>query len=112
MQEAALVILGLLALVALSFTPGPWALAGGVLGTSLALVLGTAAGFVYHLRLHQALAAELPKRWWWNPTAYHDQLDDESRARVMPWFYGGAFGFLGCIFGLAWVVAGLVRAAV
>lgn len=98
-------------LVVLAIVPGPWAILGGLGLTGTALLVGLGAGAMYHLALHGALRSDLPAGWIWNPTAHHGRLDAEAAARVMPWFYAGAAGFLGCIAGAALLVSGLLKSA-
>ncbi len=81
---------------------GGWMIAGG-LAFSLPVAL------LYHWRLYRALAprGELPRRWYWSPTAYHDKLRPEERARVLGGFYLGAAGW-----GVTVIGCGLVALAV
>lgn len=77
-----------LVLWALPPLPGVWIAAAVTISS---LVGGALAGLVYHLRLRAAVP-ELPRGWWWNPTAHHRRLDAGGRRRVMPWFVTGAAG--------------------
>ncbi len=76
------------------------------------LLLSTAAGLVYHLRLRTALvrAGRLPPRWWWSPTRFHGRLEAAARETFMRWFVAGGISFGVCVLGLVFVVIAAVKA--
>ena len=77
---------------------------------ALGLIVGVAAGVVYHAALFRALSplGILRPGWWWRPTSLHVHLPPALRRRVMPWFYVGAAGFLVALAGCAVVLAAIV----
>lgn len=79
----------------------------GVGAIGLGLAVGVPAGVVYHLKLHRALSVGrvAARRWWWNPTGYHDRVPDRERQSMMRWFRAGAAGFLVAIAGCVLVLA-------
>jgi hypothetical protein len=64
--------------------------------TLLGFFVGVPTGVYYHVALRRELLGlgALPHGWYWHPTRYHEQLGASALARVMPWFFIGAFGFL------------------
>lgn len=103
-----LVVVGcVLALVLLSL-PAPTGLQVSVVVIALSLGVGTIAGIVYHVVLHDRLRP-LPARWWWHPTALHDRLDTAGQRAVMPWFIVGAAGFVGSLLGCAAFLSAALR---
>lgn len=111
MRESVIVVLAIVALLTTAALEPTTGIRGGLIVAVIALVLGTLAGFVYHLRLHHALAARdaLPRRWWVNPVALHPQLTDEERVDVLPSFVVGAAFFGVCVLGCVAMVSGLAR---
>jgi hypothetical protein len=81
----------------------------GLMG--LGMVVGVPAGWLYHVRLYQALAArDALSRWWWlHPTALHRALGAPDRPRVMRWFYIGALGFCAAVLGCFLAAVGALR---
>ena len=77
---------------------------------TVGLIVGVAAGVVYHLALFRALSALeiLRPGWWWQPTSLHQHLSPALRRRVMPWFYAGAAGFFVALAGCAVVLVAIV----
>jgi hypothetical protein len=84
----------------------------GAACAAFGLLLGVPTGLYYHVRLHGELGARgvLPARWWWNPVPYHRHLQNAERARVMPWFYAGAAGFMLIVLGCGLTLFGLLLA--
>jgi len=80
----------------------------GVLAAGL--LVGVAAGIVYHVALYRALLplGILRPGWWWRPTSLHEHLAPAPRRRVMPWFYAGAAGFFVALAGCAVVLVAIV----
>jgi len=78
--------------------------------TALGLIIGVAAGVVYHVALFRALSplGMLRPGWWWQPTNLHVHLSSALRRRVMPWFHAGAAGFLVALSGCAVILAAIV----
>jgi hypothetical protein len=105
-----LVVVGCIAVLVMWSLPpmlGVWV---GAFTTVFMLVAGAAAGVVYHLRLHAALAPSgLRRGWWWYPTREHARLDRIGRARVMPWFIAGATGCAGAIVGCLGFLSAALR---
>lgn len=106
-----LLILGALigAGVLVSVITGPGMMVAGVFCVVLGMLVGVPTGAYYHVKLHAALAAraELPPRWWLQPTALHGQLRPEERPRVMAWFYAGGAGFALTILGCGAMLLGI-----
>jgi hypothetical protein len=77
---------------------------------ALGLIVGVAAGVVYHVVLFRALSplGVLRPGWWWRPTSLHVHLSSTLRRRVLPWFYAGAAGFFVALAGCAVVLAAIV----
>jgi hypothetical protein len=77
-------------------------LASGLWMLGAGLAFGVPTGLLYHVLLHQALAANgrLPARWWLRPTSLHDRLPAGERPRILLWCQLGALGcvvaFVGC----------------
>lgn len=110
-----LLIAGAIVLVLLAANAGEGVVyllyASGAGAIVLGLAVGVPAGIVYHVKLHRALSAvgAVERRWWWNPTIYHERVADQARRSMMRWFRAGAAGFLvavsGCVLVLAAVMA-------
>jgi hypothetical protein len=85
-------------------------LGAGVGVVALGLIVGCAAGVVYHVALYRALAplGVVRPGWWWRPTMLHAHLSPALRRRVMPWFYAGAAGFVVALAGCAVVLVAIV----
>lgn len=85
-------------------------LGAGAVTVALGLLVGVAAGIVYHAVLFRALAptGALPPGWWWRPTILHPRLTPAQRRRVLPWFYAGAAGFLVTLAGCAVVLVAIL----
>ncbi len=75
-------------------------LIGGLGLLVLGLGVGIPTGVVYHVLLHRAAGAQLPRRWWLHPTNHHDLIPAERRRVVLGWCYTGAAGcgvaLIGC----------------
>jgi hypothetical protein len=115
MRELGMVIaLVVLMLVVSAMWVTPWEslYRAGIWLTVLGFVLGVPTGFVYHLRLYQALHArgELPKGWYWRPIQYNRRLRPDERFRVMSWCYAGGAGFGVICLGLLTMLAGIAMA--
>ena len=82
----------------------------GMITVLFGLLVGFPASVGYHLRLRSALLrhAELAPRWWLNPTAMHNRLDESQFAPVRPWLYAGAISFTLCVLASFAVVADLL----
>lgn len=90
--------------------PLPWVLAAAATCLGLGFAVGVPTGLWYHVALRrELLEGELPDRWWLRPTALHDRLGDESRARVMPWFFAGGLGFAFTVAGCLVLAAAALR---
>ena len=85
-------------------------LGAGVVVLALGLIVGVAAGLVYHVVLFRVLAplGVLRRGWWWRPTSMHVHLSPPLRQRVMPWFHAGAAGFFVALAGCALVLAAVL----
>ncbi len=83
------------------FGAGMWVTAAGFL-------IGVPTGFVYHVRLYQALKprGELPPGWFWRPLRFNERLRSEERPTVMSWCYIGGLGFAVICLGLLLMGAG------
>jgi ABC-type antimicrobial peptide transport system permease subunit len=78
---------------------------------AIGFIVGVPTGFLYHVRLYQALESRdlLPKGWYWRPSPLNNELTDEERKQVMPWFYIGAAGFLVIVVGILALGAAMIR---
>ena len=105
-----IVLVLLLVVLAGGFAYADLLLYAGACVTALGLIIGVAAGIVYHVALFRALSplGILRPGWWWRPTILHGYLSPELRRRVMPWFHAGAAGFLVALAGCAVVFAAIV----
>ena len=85
---------------------------GGIWVTVAGFVVGVPTGFMYHVRLYQALhpKGELPKGWYWRPIRYNSRLLREERRGVMSWCYVGGLGFVVICVGLLMMGAGVSMA--
>lgn len=67
------------------------------------LVFSLPCAVRYHLLLYRTLSSRNALDRWWllNPTGHHERLTSDERARVLPWFYAGAAGWVlslvGCL---------------
>lgn len=86
----------------------------GIWVTVLGFVVGVPTGFVYHVRLYQALhpRGELPRGWYWRPIRFNSRLRREERSSVMSWCYIGGFGFLIICVGVLMMGAGVSMALI
>ena len=77
---------------------------------AVGLIVGVAAGVMYHVALFRALSPSgiLRPGWWWRPTSLHEHLPPALRRRVLPWFYAGAAGFFVALAGCAVVLVAIV----
>lgn len=92
---AAVALLGGLSALVL-FVPFLWLLFAALACTVGGFLFGVPTGVYYHVVLRRELSRRgpVPPRWWLRPHHFHAELDDDARARVLPfWFMGGA-GFL------------------
>jgi hypothetical protein len=82
----------------------------GAVVLAVGLIVGVAAGVVYHVALYRALSplGVLRTGWWWRPTSLHGQLTPAQRRRVIPWFSAGAAGFFVALAGCAVVLVAIV----
>lgn len=107
-------LLALIALVAALPTVDPTVLlAWGTRATVAGLLLGIPPALVYHWRLAYVLRArgELPRRWYWNPTALHTRLVNSESNYVLRPFYVGGIGFLITCIGFLVIGIAVLRAA-
>ena len=113
MLEAAIATVVLLYLILLGLLGIEWQFAAGAALALVGLVGGGGAGMVYHLALHRALVrlGANTRGWLWSPVACHHLLDEQGRAKVLPWFRAGAAGFVVCLAGIAMVAVAAVKAA-
>jgi hypothetical protein len=92
----------------------PWATLyyGGIWVTAAGFVVGVPTGFLYHVRLYQALSprGELPPGWYWRPLRFNARLRRDERTRVMSWCYIGGLGFAVICVGLLMMAAGVSMA--
>ena len=105
----AVVVVGLIGLVATLFTPRLITAIG--LGTLLlGLVVGVPAGLWYHVILHRLVSAKipLPRKWWLSPSDLHHHLTDAERRRIKPWYRIGGIGFVLSVVGGLAAIAGLL----
>jgi hypothetical protein len=103
-----LVVLGLTAL----FLSLEAILIVGAACIALGLVVGVPAGTYYHVKLYRCVAARgpVPRRFWFQPTQYHPELEPAEWRGVRPWFLLGAAGFLLIVVGCLVVGLGVMRA--
>lgn len=106
------VIVALLLLSGMWMTPWQALYRGGIWITVGGFVFGVPTGFMYHLRLYQALRprGELPRGWYWRPLQYNSRLRRDERSGVMSWCYLGGAGFAVICLGLLTMTAGLAMA--
>ncbi|MGH1341833.1 MAG: hypothetical protein ACRBN8_09800 [Nannocystales bacterium] len=111
MRESLLVVVAIIVLLTTAALEPVTAIGGGLVVAIGFLLLGSLAGGLYHLRLHQVLTARdaLPPRWWVDPTKLHKELSDAEREKALPAFYAGAAAFGVCVLGCVSMVSGLAR---
>jgi hypothetical protein len=73
---------------------------------------GVPAGTYYHVKLYKLLALRgpVPRRFWFSPTRFHDQLEPAEWRTVVPWFAIGGAGFLLIILGCLVVMLAVLKA--
>jgi hypothetical protein len=96
------------------FTPWETLYYTGIWVTLAGFVVGVPTGFVYHVRLFQALSprGELPRGWYWRPLRFNALLQPKERAGVMVWCYVGGLGFVIICLGLLLMGTGVSMALV
>jgi hypothetical protein len=105
---ALLVLLGLTAL----FMSLETILVVGAACIAVGLFVGVPAGTYYHLRLYRCVAARgpVPRRFWFQPTQYHADLEPAEWRGIVPWFLLGGAGFMLVGVGCLVVMVGVLRA--
>jgi hypothetical protein len=114
MAELGIVLAPLLLLVAFALAamlvPLPVIAASAATLMASGLLVGVPSGLYYHVLLRRALLRRgaLPRGWYWNPQAHHDDVDLASVRTLMPWFWLGALGFGLIVLGFVVAVAALL----
>jgi hypothetical protein len=82
----------------------------GALLLAVGLLLGLPTGFLYHLRLFQALRPQggMPRWWWLSPTRHNQRLREDARDDVLRWFRLGGLGFMLTVLGCGVILLGVL----